>query len=94
MIETNRLTILFPDSLVVTDYCSFLDLDLSNAGAPPDVRCLQWLDGSGHIEYIDTRPNTQITELPNWAINCLNIWEQELDKSPYKEAIINQQFTN
>lgn len=82
MFQTNRLTILVPDNAVYTDLCCILGLDLSGTGLPEDVRALQWKDGSGHIEYVDSRHNLEITELPDWAINCLDVWEQELIKHP------------
>jgi hypothetical protein len=76
MFQTNRLTVLVPDNAVYTDVCCILNLDLSNAGIPENVRCLQWLSNAGHIEYNDGQHNTEIVELPAWANSCLEIWEE------------------
>lgn len=35
---------------------------------------LQYGQGSGWIEFRSSEPNQEITELPEWAINCYNVW--------------------
>ena len=70
-----RLTIL-PDTLTVgKDGLFFEQLDLSNCSVPSDVHALQWYGSAGHIELKSTEPNQDITQLPSWALNCLDAWE-------------------
>lgn len=73
--ESNRLTIIVKDNAVYRDQGVFMDLDLSNCGIPQDVHALQWNINEGHIEYAGPIPNVTITELPQWATNCIAIWE-------------------
>lgn len=74
--QTNRLTIIPTDRAVYTDVCTYVNLDLSSCGIPSDIHALQWMDNSGWLEFIGPSDNQVITELPEWAINCLNVWEQ------------------
>lgn len=78
IIETNRVTVLVPDGAVYLDQAVTLGLDLSNCGIPEDVRCMHWEDGAGEIQYVDTRPNLDITEIPQWALNCVQLWFREI----------------
>jgi len=71
--ETNRLAIIVPDNAVYTDLYCFVGLDLSQCNIPEEIHALQWKDEAGHIEYVDTRHNDDITELPEWALNCYNV---------------------
>lgn len=58
-------------------------LDLSNCGIPENVWALQWKDVAGFIEFNDNPdgskpPNETITVLPQWAENCIavyNAWQ-------------------
>jgi hypothetical protein len=74
--ESNRLTVIVDDLAVYRDQAVFLQLDLSQCGIADDIHALQWLNGKGHIEYRDTRPNLEITELPEWALKCIEKWEE------------------
>jgi hypothetical protein len=38
---------------------------------------LEYGQGSGWIEVRSSDPNIEITELPEWAINCYNVWLQK-----------------
>lgn len=73
-IETNRVTVLVPDGAVYLDQGTVIGLDLSNCGIPEDMRCMHWENGTGEIQYVDTRPNLVITEIPQWALNCVQLW--------------------
>jgi hypothetical protein len=73
-LETNRVTVLVPDSAVYLDQGVVIGLDFSGCGIPEDMRCMHWVDGVGEIQYVDTRPNLDITEIPEWALNCVRLW--------------------
>ena len=81
-----RLTIIAQTSSVGKDGLFFNEIDLRHCGIPLDVWALQWHDTYGHIEFIDTRPNEDISSLPEWANNCLAAWqvlyEEELNPPP------------
>lgn len=70
-----RLTIVTETSSVGKDELFFNGLDLSSCGVPLDVWALQWYDTYGHIEFIGTAPNEPISALPDWANNCLAVWQ-------------------
>lgn len=74
--ESKRLTIIPVDNAVYRDQGYIIDLDLSSCGIPDDVHALQWYDTSGWIEYKGPVENQDITELPNWALCCIQVWEQ------------------
>lgn len=82
--ESNKLTVIVPDKAVYRDIGAFLDLDLSGCNIPEDVCVIQWMqnESKGWIEYIrspyDTspKPNEHITELPEWALKCIAVWEE------------------
>ena len=77
MINSNRLTIIPADGAVYLDAGVFIDLDLSSCGIPENIHALQWLNNKGHIEYVGhVEMNTDITELPAWAIKCVEEWEK------------------
>lgn len=81
--NTNRLAVIVEDGAVYTDSWCYVGLDLSQCNIPSDVHALQWQDNTGHIEYTDTRHNDDITELPDWAINCYNVaMEVPIDMYP------------
>lgn len=73
--ESNRLTIIVKDSAVYRDQGVLMNLDLTSCGIPTDVHALQWFNNEGHIEYFGPVPNSNITELPSWASNCVAVWE-------------------
>ena len=78
-----KLTIIIEDNAVYVDgvmkaYAP-LPLDLSNCGIPDNVHALQWKENAGWIEFNDnldgSKPeNEPITVLPQWANNCVEIW--------------------
>lgn len=72
---TNRLTIIPVDRAVYTDTATLADLPLQDCAIPEDVHALQWKNNSGWIEFTDTRPNEDITILPQWALDCVQVWE-------------------
>ena len=88
-----KLTIIVPDNAVYKDGLSFSNLDLSQCGIPELTHALQWNEIEGHIEYRNAvKPNEQITELPQWALNCLDVWQIAYDDSQkiiQPETILN-----
>jgi len=81
MVTTNRVTIIVDDNAVYTDTLVYLNLDLSECGIPQGVHALQFKDGTGEIEWKGPIENTVINELPEWALRCLEKWE-EADNKP------------
>lgn len=79
MIPNNRLTIIPSDGAVYFDDLVTINLDLSSCGIPSNVQALQWLNGIGHIEdYSNEVENIAITELPDWALNCIQVYAIDL----------------
>jgi hypothetical protein len=73
-----RLTIIPSDSFVaVNGDSSHRPLDLSVCNIPTNVHALQWYDTEGEVEFDGKpkSPNEEITELPEWALACVGIWE-------------------
>lgn len=60
-----KLTIIRDIGQVQVDGIGYEGLDMSSV--PQDVHALQWSDSKGEIEYIDGKPNKEISELPEWA---------------------------
>lgn len=89
--NSNRLTIIPIDNAVYMDAGVQLNLDFSDCGIPEDVHALQWLNGSGWIEYIDDSPNMNITEIPTWAVNCVNKWQTAYDLALLAEQTLVEQ---
>lgn len=85
-----RLTIIPVDGFVNVDGNPKVQLfDLSTCGIPADVHALQWYETCGWIEFRDdedpftTKPaNQDITELPQWANACVQVWEQWTPPEP------------
>ena len=67
-----RLTIIPSDFAVYIGGVPYAPLNMSSV--PTNVHALQWFDTSGWIEYTNA-PNENITELPSWAITCVEEWE-------------------
>ncbi len=70
----DRLTIIPSDGAIYVDLVALDEFDLSFI--PSDVHALQWLTDSGWIEHIDGE-NIKITELPDWATQCLLLWQEK-----------------
>lgn len=71
-----KLTIIPIDGAVYKDGYSYSGLDLSSV--PANVHALQWYETEGEIEF-SGRPKPQneiITELPSWATEALNKWNE------------------
>jgi hypothetical protein len=85
MIQSNRVTIIVDDKAVYLDQYVYDDLDFSNCGISEDIHALQWMIDKGHIEYRDARHNLDITELPEWAIKCVEQWEIAYNTNPPTE---------
>jgi hypothetical protein len=73
-----KLTIIPEDGAVYKDGFFYGGLDLSFVSS--NIHALQWKDTAGWIEFknIDgNKPsNEAITELPTWANDCLNKWQE------------------
>ena len=78
-----KLTIIPDDSFVAVDGDnSHRPLNLSSCGIPEEVHALQWFDVKGWIEFdnpvdpfLPKPPNEIIEALPQWALNCVQVWE-------------------
>lgn len=78
-----RLTIIPDDNFVAVDSDkSHQPLDLTPCNISQEVHALQWFDTKGWIEFDDPTdpfaekpPNQIITELPEWALACVGVWE-------------------
>ena len=85
-----RLTIIPVDGFVNVDGDpKFQPLDLSACGIPADVHALQWYETRGWIEFRDDEDpftpkpaNQDISELPEWATACVQVWEQWAPPAP------------
>lgn len=76
-----RLTIIPVDNSVYVDGMFKDNLNLTSCGIPNGVNALQWYDTRGWIEPMDDndpftpkQPNQDIFELPEWALNCYQVW--------------------
>ena len=70
-----KLTIIKDDGAVYKDNKSYSNLSLPTI--PSDVHALQWNNDIGHIEFINNvKANEAVTELPSWANDALNAWQQ------------------
>jgi hypothetical protein len=68
-----RLTIIRVDRSVYIDSVAYSPLSMDDV--PSNVHALQWFDSYGWIEFNDGSSNQPITELPSWAITCVQEWE-------------------
>lgn len=90
-----RLTIIPSDNAVYKDGVmkawTSPALDLSGCGIPSNVHALQWYDTVGEIEFDPPTPvspkpqNQQINELPQWALNCVAVWDAWSPPKPSEE---------
>lgn len=83
------LTIVPEDGLVIVDnVMKHQPLDLSGCGIPENVHALQWYGAKGWIEFNRADPfapkpqNQEITVLPEWATNCVTVWESWIVPTP------------
>lgn len=85
-----RLTIIPDDNYVaVNNDNTHQPLDLTPCNIPQEVHALQWFDTKGWIEFDDPTdpfaskpPNQEITELPEWALACVGVWEAWTPPAP------------
>jgi hypothetical protein len=80
-----RLTIIPNDNAVYKDGVmkawTTPPLNLTDCGIPEGVHALQWYETYGEIEFspfgpgAPQPPNQVITELPQWALNCVAVWD-------------------
>jgi len=93
-----RLTIINETSSVGKDGVFYNDLDLTLCNIPSNVWALQWNQSSGHIEFDTPIPNEDIITLPNWANDCVAVWEakdyeEKHPPAPTPEEIIKNNKT-
>ena len=83
-----RLVILKETNTVGKDGMFYDNLDLSSCNLPNNLWALQWYDNNtGHIEYDSPLiQNDEITELPSWANQCINVWQLAEDARIAEEA--------
>lgn len=83
MIQSNRVTIIVEDGAVYLDQYAYAGLDFSSCDIPNGVHALQWLNGSGQIEFKSNWVlNEEITALPTWALACIEKWEEAYQLNP------------
>jgi hypothetical protein len=71
-----RLTIIPEDKSVGKDGKFYVNLSLDSANIPSNIHALQWGGDAGWIEFKSTEPNEDISELPGWAVKCVEIWDE------------------
>ena len=86
-----NLTIINEDNAVYVDGLAFAELDLSTTGIPSNVHALQWKVNLGWVEFKDnsdfTKPaNEIINVLPDWANNCVTVYNNQLAASQAAQA--------
>jgi hypothetical protein len=72
----NKLSIVPADFAVYVDSVAVVGLGLSMV--PADVHALQWMNNSGWIERIG-QADEPITELPDWANQCVTMWNDVMN---------------
>jgi hypothetical protein len=82
MVQTNRITIIPSDNAVYLDLFVYSSLDLSTCQIPSNVHAFQWKDNQGWIEFNDGTVHEYVSIIPDWAINCVNVWEDRYNKNP------------
>lgn len=70
-----KLTIIPEDGAVYADGSATLGLAIT---APLGVRALQWSGASGWVEHSTGEPNQQITDLPTWALDAVELRSSHL----------------
>jgi hypothetical protein len=90
-----KLSIIPIDGTVVKDGVSFIKLKFETCNIPSNVHALQWRGSEGWIE--DVSPlveNQKITELPNWANQCLVLWKEQFMSPQNNQAvdIVSQEY--
>lgn len=85
-----RIVIVGTTGTVNKDGVSRDGLDLSGCGLPENFWALQWNehgDNTGHIEYNSPMiQNDEITAIPTWAGNCINVLQDKLDQEAAEAA--------
>lgn len=70
-----KLTIIPEDGAVYIDGSATLGLAIT---APLGVHALQWSGASGWVEHSTGEPNQQITDLPTWALDAVELRSSHL----------------
>lgn len=73
-----RLTIIPSDGTIICNGFSKIKLNLTQAEIPSNIHAFQWYDNFGEIEYVnngnDKPQNEKVEKLPEWANNCIDIF--------------------
>jgi hypothetical protein len=93
-----KLTIIPSDGAVYKDGYCYSGLILSSV--PSNVHALQWKDAEGWLEFTNNENGTKlqneiIAELPAWANDCLNKWQEAESDRIAKEtanAILSAEY--
>ena len=86
-----KLSIIPIDGTVVKDGVAFVKLKFETCNIPSNINALQWQDSEGWIEDISPLvQNQKITQLPDWANLCLNLWEEQFMSPKAIEQLANQ----
>ena len=85
-----RIVIIKSTGTVRKDDVNRDDLDLSGCVLPDNFWALQWNengDNTGHIEYNSPMiQNDEITEIPTWAGDCIDVLQVRLDQEAAEAA--------
>jgi uncharacterized protein YfdQ (DUF2303 family) len=81
-----RLTIIRADGAVYKDNISYSGLDLS--AVPTNIHALQWYETEGEIEFNGSpKPQNEfISELPDWANNCVSVFNNQVAANQAAQA--------
>lgn len=80
------------DGAMTVDGKGMGGIDFSSANIPADINALQWEDGQGELEYLDARnnPNVILTERPEWAEKCLELFAEAVQQAIIEEGPSNE----
>jgi hypothetical protein len=81
-----RMTIVKQDKFISIDGNGLLDIQQDFSWIPDDVTAVQWYNNKGEVEYIDNRPNLEITELGIYE-KAIEMYQSE--KKRLEEELIN-----
>jgi hypothetical protein len=87
-----RLTIIKEDKLISIDGNGLADIQQDFSWIPDDVHAVQWYDDHGIVEYVDNRPNLEISKLGVYE-KAIKVYENEL-KRIREEEILAEQSTD
>jgi len=80
------------DGAMTVDGQGMGGIDFTSANIPPYVNALQWEGGQGELEHLDARntPNVILTERPEWAEKCLELFAEAVKAALIEEGPSNE----